>query len=396
VKMTASIIALVLIFVGTRGICSQCVGGDYYAKLQPNISDDSEGYTFNFACSTNLQTTYPRWEINNQDYDVTDLPRDFTVSGQNVEFNGARSLKVRCYINTFIMGSVDRVYSNDATIMRTDIQGYTLPESPKENVTFSNDRDVSNMHVGVQHDGGDCDITIIFSRCNNSDIRDEQYVTLSGESDNITIEIYSVEMFYEHDIIVTMNYSCSDTPKRFYIPNINETGYRLITSDFTGTIIDDLSNDYCNFSSPHIDYKICVRSPQGSNECFETPCGNGKIYTSLCSENYQVGTAVSLEVSEAENGTIVSIFCQSNDCRGKPSNVMVFNIRLLMNDENSECIKGQSVCKDNTENGASKDAKIAGGVVGGVVCTLLLLAIIIIIIIIIHHQNVGKFMMYIK
>ena len=89
-----------------------------------------------------------------------------------------------------------------------------------------------------------------------------------------------------------------------------------------------------------------------------------------------------------------------------------------MNDENSECIKGQSVCKDNTENGASKgeqelpsniifleiyifinnlsDAKIAGGVVGGVVCTLLLLAIIIIIIIIIHHQNVGKFMMYIK
>ena len=102
----------------------------------------------------------------------------------------------------------------------------------------------------------------------------------------------------------------------------------MITSDFTGTIIDDLSNDYCNFSSPHIDYKICVRSPQGSNECFETPCGNGKIYTSLCSENYQVGTAVSLEVSEAENGTIVSIFCQSNDCRGKPSNVMVFNIGL--------------------------------------------------------------------
>ena len=84
------------------------------------------------------------------------------------------------------------------------------------------------MHVGVQHDGGDCDITITFSRCNNSDIRDEQYVTLSGESDNITIEIYSVEMFYEHDIIVTMNYNCSDTPKRFYIPNINETGLPLM------------------------------------------------------------------------------------------------------------------------------------------------------------------------
>ncbi|CAI8013376.1 hypothetical protein GBAR_LOCUS8492 [Geodia barretti] len=382
--MTTSIAVCVLIFVGTPGICSQCVGDYYYAKLQPNISDDSEGYTFNFACSTNLQTTYPRWEINNQDYDVTDLPRDFIVSGPNVEFKGARSLKVRCYINTFINGSVDRVYSNNATIMRADIQGYTLPERPKENVTFSNHREVSNMHVDVQHYGGDCDISIAFSRCNNSDITEEQYVTLSGESNHITIEIDTVEMFYEHDIIVTMNYSCSDNPKIFYIPNMNQTGY---TFNFTGTIIDDLSNDYCDFGSPHIDYKICILSPQGSNECFETPCGNGKIYTSLCSENYQNGTVVSLEVSEAENGTIISIFCQSNDCRGKPSNVMVFNTEVLMSencDENSECVKGQCVCKDNTENGTSKDstvAEIAGGVVGGVVGTLLLLAIIVIIII---------------
>ena len=80
------------------------------------------------------------------------------------------------------------------------------------------------MHVGVQHDGGNCEIFISFSRCNNSDIREEQHVTLSGESDNITIEFYSVEMFYEHDIIVTMNYSCGDTPKRFFIPNMNQTG----------------------------------------------------------------------------------------------------------------------------------------------------------------------------
>ena len=80
------------------------------------------------------------------------------------------------------------------------------------------------MHVDVQHYGGDCDISIIFSRCNNSDIREEHYVTLTGVSDNITIEIDTVEMFYEHDIIVTMNYSCSDAPKRFYIPNMNQSG----------------------------------------------------------------------------------------------------------------------------------------------------------------------------
>ena len=80
------------------------------------------------------------------------------------------------------------------------------------------------MHVDVQYDGGDCEISITFSRCNNSDIREEQHVTLSGESDNIAIEIDTVEMFYGHDSIVTMNYSCSETTRSLYIPNMNETG----------------------------------------------------------------------------------------------------------------------------------------------------------------------------
>ena len=106
-------------------------------------------------------------------------------------------------------------------------------------------------------------------------------------------------------------------------------GYKHITNNFTGTIINDLSNDFCDFGSPDINYKICIRSPQGSNDCYETPCGNGKIHTSLCSGNHVADAPVSLEVSGAENGTIVSLFCQSNDCRGKPSNVMVFNFEIL-------------------------------------------------------------------
>ena len=101
----------------------QCESGGYYAKLQPQILENSTvGYTFNFSCSTNLKTTYPRWEINNHDYDVTNLPPDFIVSGPNVEFKSAKSVKVRCYINTF-NSSVYRVYSNNATIMGPGIQG---------------------------------------------------------------------------------------------------------------------------------------------------------------------------------------------------------------------------------------------------------------------------------
>ena len=97
-----------------------------------------------------------------------------------------------------------------------------------------------------------------------------------------------------------------------------------------GRIIDDLSNEYgCDFDSPFIDYQICILSGT-SNDCFETPCGNGQIRTSLCncsttaSKNERVG----LEVNEVENGTIVSIFCPRRDCRGIFSNVMIFNIGI--------------------------------------------------------------------
>ena len=97
-----------------------------------------------------------------------------------------------------------------------------------------------------------------------------------------------------------------------------------------GPIINDLSNDYgCDVGNPVIDYKICIRAGD-SNNCFESPCGNGKIFTSLCHESFTTSGSVSLEVNGAENGTVVSIFCQSNDCRGRPSNVMLFNIEIGM------------------------------------------------------------------
>jgi hypothetical protein len=101
--------------------------------------------------------------------------------------------------------------------------------------------------------------------------------------------------------------------------------YKLITRNYTGRIIDDLSNDYdCDFGSPVIDYKICIRS-QG---CFATPCGNGQIFTSFCNQSYSSGQRIGLEVSRVERDTIVSIFCSRIDCRGLFSNVMLFNIGI--------------------------------------------------------------------
>ena len=102
--------------------------------------------------------------------------------------------------------------------------------------------------------------------------------------------------------------------------------YKVVPSNYTGTIIDDLSNDYCDFNSLIINYRICIHSG-GANECFEDPCGNGKIYTSHCGSTSR-DARVSLETAGVENGTIISIFCFGIDCRGNPSNVMVFNVKI--------------------------------------------------------------------
>lgn len=103
----------------------------------------------------------------------------------------------------------------------------------------------------------------------------------------------------------------------------------LIASNFTGPIINDLSNGHgCDFGSPIIDYTICLNSGSSTN-CFATPCGNGRIYTSFCNQSQLSQESVSLQVNGAENGTVVSIFCSGFDCTGQFSNIMLFNIRII-------------------------------------------------------------------
>ena len=91
--------------------------------------------------------------------------------------------------------------------------------------------------------------------------------------------------------------------------------------------IRNLSNEYCDFGSFIIDYKICTYF-EGLTECFEDPCVNGKIYTSICGGNSLENENVSLVVDGVENGTIVSMYCQREDCRSQPSNLLAFNIEI--------------------------------------------------------------------
>ena len=101
--------------------------------------------------------------------------------------------------------------------------GQLLPASSKENITFSNTRDKINVNTAIKRDAGDCNISFNFSRCPDPSIGAEKYVNFSSESD-ITIQIDNVEIFYGHNITVTMDYNCDDISKRFYIPHINQTG----------------------------------------------------------------------------------------------------------------------------------------------------------------------------
>lgn len=78
------------------------------------------------------------------------------------------------------------------------------------------------MNVGIER-VGDCEISFSFSRCPNSDIVAEKHVKFSSESD-ITIEIDTIEIFYGHNVRVTMNYNCDNSSRRFYIPDISRTG----------------------------------------------------------------------------------------------------------------------------------------------------------------------------
>ncbi|CAI8013367.1 hypothetical protein GBAR_LOCUS8490 [Geodia barretti] len=346
---TAVLCAMVLAGMTTACIVGIDCAGGYYATVEPDYVIASEGYLVNFTCSTNLNVTYPKWRINDRVYDVTNHPPEITFEGMSIKFRiPVTSAQVRCFISTFLDGKLVDICSNTATTLlpeRTRLRrnSDSFPECQKENVTISNDMEVSMVHISIEH-GGDCEVSLNFSRCSDPQFEVEANAMSVGNS-NVMVGIDSIETFYGHNVTVTMNDICDGCRERFYLPDMKPTEYTFITK---GRIIDDLSNDYgCDFGSPVIEYSICIYSGD-SNDCFANPCGNGQIFTSLCSGSTSSDGTVGLEVGEVENGTVVSIFCQRTDCRGYFSNVLLFNIGILTCEdcnENADCIEGQCVCK---------------------------------------------------
>ncbi|CAI8023128.1 hypothetical protein GBAR_LOCUS13543 [Geodia barretti] len=168
------------------------------------------------------------------------------------------------------------------------------------------------------------------------------------------IELDSMNMLYGKNVAVTFDNDCDHCEENhFYLPDIKLT-VKFVSSNMSGTIIEDLSNDYCDFNSLIINYRICINSG-GTNQCFENPCGNGEIYTSRCGSD-PPQRVVSLETNGVENGAIISIFCFGIDCKGNPTNVMVFNIKIAICEEGSMCIEENQT--GNTTNMAGTSSHL--------------------------------------
>lgn len=107
----------------------------------------------------------------------------------------------------------------------------------------------------------------------------------------------------------------------FWIPLAD---YKFIPKNYTGIVIDDLSNEYCDIGGFVIEHKTCVhfRNPSVT-ECFETPCVNTEAGSSICTDKNSLKV-----INGAENGTVVSIFCTNTNNKPCKGHALVFNIKI--------------------------------------------------------------------
>ena len=66
-------------------------------------------------------------------------------------------------------------------------------------------------------------ISLNFSRCADPNIEVEAHAISAGDTD-VLVGVDSVELFYGHNVTVTMNDICDGCTERFYIPEMNQTG----------------------------------------------------------------------------------------------------------------------------------------------------------------------------
>jgi hypothetical protein len=334
---------------------AECVDSDeYHAALQPGSTTGFDGDTITLTCSTNLPATYPsQWEINSQAYEITRLPDGFNASGLTLEFEFMAEIKFRCLFRLYLDGSVVDICSSITTITPTqprETQDYS--QCPFDNITFLNNMGNLTMNIGLTQDANDRNFVVNLSKCNEptSNIL-RSYGVSVNQSELLATTRFS-EDFYGENINVTTK--DSDCPAGMvYIPMFNRTEYKSIQSNYSGTLIDELSNDYgCDFVLG-LNYRICIYSKVSNmTECFRNPCGNDRIYTSLCNnttpKSNLTNNNISLEVNGAESGTIVSILCPGIICNGgNPRDILLFNVGIFVCDVNADIVDEVCVCKVN-------------------------------------------------
>ena len=86
--------------------------------LKLDIREEEE-YILNFTCSTNFPVKYPRWKINDTEFEVTKLPKNIVARGMSLEFKLETSSSVCCFLKTYVNGAVDNIYSNTVTVVNT-------------------------------------------------------------------------------------------------------------------------------------------------------------------------------------------------------------------------------------------------------------------------------------
>ncbi|CAI8018598.1 Pikachurin [Geodia barretti] len=345
-------------FLWTVYFCqgAECVDLDEYnTTLLPGNTTAFDGDTISLTCSTNLPATYPsQWEINSQAYEITRIPDGFNASGLTLEFEFMAEIKFRCLFRLYLDGSVVDICSSITTITPTQPRGtqdYSL--CPLENITFLNNLGVLTINIGLIIYENDRYFSVNLSRCNEptSNIF-RSYEVLENQSE-LLATIRLPEDFYGENINITTVDDSSDCAGMVYIPMFNRTVYKSIPSSYSGTLIDELSNDYgCDFVLG-LNYRICIYSKVSNmTECFRNPCGNDRIYTSLCNnttpKSNLTNNDISLEVNGAESGTIVSILCPGIICNGgNPRDILLFNVGIFVCDENADRVDGVCVCKVN-------------------------------------------------
>ena len=82
-----------------------------------------QGTRVNFTCFSNFSNAYPRWRINNQVYEITYLPLNFTATKTSFSFIFETRASVSCFYTIFFNGRVIDICSDITHLIPEQVRG---------------------------------------------------------------------------------------------------------------------------------------------------------------------------------------------------------------------------------------------------------------------------------